>query len=65
MSLGGLALGVGMLVDNGIVCLENVHRLRAAGLWSSSCGRRRESCRDRASDLSPWIWAVASGWRGG
>lgn len=31
MSLGGIALGVGMLVDNGIVCLENIHRLRAQG----------------------------------
>ena len=26
MSLGGLALGVGLLVDNGIVILENIHR---------------------------------------
>ncbi|MEZ5066591.1 MAG: efflux RND transporter permease subunit [bacterium] len=32
MSLGGLALGVGMLVDNGIVCLENVDRLRRDGV---------------------------------
>jgi hydrophobic/amphiphilic exporter-1 (mainly G- bacteria), HAE1 family len=31
MSLGGIALGVGMLVDNGIVCLENIHRLRGKG----------------------------------
>jgi len=28
MSLGGLALGVGLLVDNGIVILENIHRHR-------------------------------------
>ncbi len=28
MTLGGLALGVGMLLDNSIVVLENIHRLR-------------------------------------
>ncbi len=31
MTLGGLALGVGMLVDNSIVVLENIFRLRHAG----------------------------------
>jgi HAE1 family hydrophobic/amphiphilic exporter-1 len=31
MTLGGLALGVGMMVDNAIVVLENIHRLREAG----------------------------------
>ncbi|MEM9460316.1 MAG: efflux RND transporter permease subunit [Myxococcota bacterium] len=31
MSLGGLALGVGMLVDNAIVVLESIHRRREAG----------------------------------
>ena len=31
MSLGGLALGVGMLVDSAIVVLENIHRLRLTG----------------------------------
>jgi HAE1 family hydrophobic/amphiphilic exporter-1 len=31
MSLGGLALGVGMLVDNAIVVLESIHRHREAG----------------------------------
>lgn len=32
MSLGGIALGVGMLVDNSIVVLEAVHRHRLSGI---------------------------------
>ncbi len=31
LSLGGFALGVGMLVDNGIVVTENIHRFREEG----------------------------------
>ncbi|HOO38775.1 MAG TPA: efflux RND transporter permease subunit [Deltaproteobacteria bacterium] len=31
MTLGGLALGLGMLVDNAIVVLENIYRLRESG----------------------------------
>ena len=31
MSLGGLALGVGMLLDNSIVALENIFRHRSMG----------------------------------
>jgi len=32
MTLGGLALGVGMLVDNAIVVLENIYRLRESAV---------------------------------
>ncbi len=32
MSLGGLGLGIGMLVDNSIVVLESIHRYREDGL---------------------------------
>ncbi len=31
ISLGGLALGIGMLVDNGIVVIENIYRYRQEG----------------------------------
>ncbi len=36
MSLGGLALGVGMLVDNGVVVLENIRRHQESGRLASA-----------------------------
>ena len=36
MSLGGLALGVGMLVDNSIVVIENIFRQREKGLLAGA-----------------------------
>ena len=36
MTLGGLALGIGMLVDNSIVVLENITRLRDHGMSASA-----------------------------
>jgi len=40
MSLGGLALGVGMLVDNSIVVLENIFRHRELGLSASEAAAK-------------------------
>ena len=58
MTLGGLALGVGMLVDNAIVVLENIHRLREAGQDASSAavnGSREVTAAVIASTLTTLV----------
>ena len=55
MSLGGLALGVGMLVDNSIVVLENIFRHREEGrgaLDAASLGAREVQGAITASTLT-------------
>ncbi|MGE4283406.1 MAG: efflux RND transporter permease subunit [Clostridia bacterium] len=46
MSLGGLALGVGMLVDNSIVVLESIYRYREEGF------SRIESARQGSTEVA-------------
>ncbi|TVP45969.1 MAG: efflux RND transporter permease subunit [Gemmatimonadales bacterium] len=55
MSLGGLALGVGMLVDNSIIVLENIFRHRESGadaLDGSATGAEEVSGAITASTLT-------------
>lgn len=51
MSLGGLALGVGMLVDNSIVVLESISRYKEQGL------DRKEATSKGASDVGRAVTA--------
>ena len=37
MTLAGLSLGIGMLVDNSIVVIENIYRLRSRGVPARPC----------------------------
>ncbi len=58
MTLGGLALGVGMLVDNAIVVLENIYRLRESGQDPESAainGSQEVSAAVTASTLTTLV----------
>lgn len=55
MSLGGLALGIGMLVDNSIVVLESIHRASEEGLGAAEAagvGTQRVAGAVSASTLT-------------
>jgi HAE1 family hydrophobic/amphiphilic exporter-1 len=55
MTLGGLALGIGMLVDNAIVVLENIYRLQEAGAppkQAASAGTKEVAAAIVASTLT-------------
>lgn len=52
MSLGGLALGVGMLVDNSIVVLEAIDRRRKEGL------KRKQACIRGAGEVAGAVTAA-------
>lgn len=45
ISLSGLALGVGMLVDNSVVVIENVFRLKQRWDFNEACKELREQAR--------------------
>lgn len=51
MSLGGLTLGIGMLVDNAIVVLESIHRRRQEGL------SRAQAAVEGAAQVGPAVVA--------
>jgi len=57
MTLGGLALGVGMLVDNAIVVLENIFRLRESGNTDSRGHSTVEASIDGAEEVTSAIIA--------
>lgn len=53
MSLAGLSISIGMIVDNSVVVLENIHRIRKDG------GGRRESAEHGASSVGLAVTASA------
>ena len=62
ISLSGLALGVGMLVDNSIVVIENIYRMRNEGVPARKAAI--EMCiRDRYSKEEKALICMAGEYR--
>ena len=57
MSLGGLALGVGMLVDNGIVVLESIARVREQSEAGGGPVDRRAVAVEGTAEVAPSVVA--------
>ncbi len=58
MSLGGLALGIGMLVDSSIVVLESIHRCREEG-DSLTTAVERGTCEVRSAVIASTLTSIA------
>ena len=60
MSLGGLALGVGMLVDNAIVMLENIFRHRELGSGDPEAAAHRGSGEVTSAVVASTVTSLAA-----
>ena len=60
MSLGGIALGMGVLLDNAIVMLENIYRRRDEGWSRRRGGRARRRGRGDEPDRRATVTNLAS-----
>jgi HAE1 family hydrophobic/amphiphilic exporter-1 len=68
LSMLGLILGVGMMVDNAVVVIENIHRLEGQGLAARDAARRGAGevalavTAATATTLIVWSWLLVEKW---